>query len=69
MAKKQSIKNLATEVELLRSFVIGMAGEDKEGEYRPEFVRRMFKAVTEKPTHTFAGKENFLRELKKSSND
>lgn len=59
--------NLRKEVELLRSFVIGIAGTDKEGEYQPEFVSRVFRALREKPTHKFTDSQTFLRELQKIS--
>jgi hypothetical protein len=34
-----TITDLQQEVGLLRSFVIGLAGKDREGKYRPEFVK------------------------------
>lgn len=65
--KKQSLRELKNEVALLRSFVIGLAGKDKEGEYRPEFVRKILKAAKEKPTYTFRDARSFLAELKRQS--
>lgn len=56
-------KNLASEVRMLRSFVMSMVHEDKEGKYRRSFVKEMLKAVKEKPTHVFKDKETFLKEL------
>lgn len=57
---------LEKEVELLRSFVIGIAGKDKEGEYNPEFVDRIFRALKEKPDFKFTGSKSFLHQLDKS---
>ena len=57
--------SLKHEVELLRSFVIGFAGRDKEGSYRPEFVKKILGALNEKPRHTFSGSASFLRKLVK----
>ena len=65
--KKESLQELRNEVALLRSFVIGLVGKDEEGEYRPEFVRRILKAAKEKPTRTFRNAKSFLAELKKIS--
>jgi len=57
---------LEKEVELLRSFVIGIAGKDKEGEYKPEFVDRVFRALKEKPEFKFTGSKPFLHQLDKT---
>ncbi len=54
------------EVELLRSFVIGIAGKDNEGEYKPEFVDRVFRALKEKPDFKFTGSKSFLHQLDKT---
>lgn len=62
----QTTVQLKEEVKLLRSFVIGMAGKDKEGEYRPEFVKKIFAALKEKPTHKFTDAKSFLRGLRKT---
>lgn len=66
MTTKQltKIKKLEREVTLLRSFFIGIAGEDKEGEYRPEFVREIMKSLSERPTRRFRSPEAFLAELR-----
>lgn len=60
------ILNLQKEMELLRSFIIGLAGKDEEGEYKPEFVKRILRAIQKKPRYTFKGKENFLTQLRKN---
>ena len=52
---------LRKEVELLRSFVIGQAGKDSEGEYNPDFVRKVLKAATEEPKYEFKNIDSFLR--------
>jgi len=51
---------LEKEVELLRSFVIGIAGKDKEGNYKPEFVDRIFSALRDKPEFKFRNSKSFL---------
>ena len=60
-----NVADLQTEVELLRSFVIGIAGKDKEGEYKPEFVERIFRALKEKPEFEFTDSKTFLAQLNK----
>ncbi|MBI2609885.1 hypothetical protein HYW53_01785 [Candidatus Giovannonibacteria bacterium] len=59
------MENLKAEVRRLRSFVIGIAGKDSEGEYQPEFVEEMLKASKEKPAHKFKGRKAFLGELRR----
>lgn len=57
--------NLKEEVRALRSFIIGVLGKDREGEYRPEFVREVLKAAREKAIFTFKNKRAFLEQLRK----
>lgn len=54
------------ELELLRSAVIGLIGEDSEGAYRPEFVESTFAALQRKPTRRFVSAEQFLRDIKRA---
>lgn len=56
-------RTLQKEVKLLRSFMIGVAGTDKEGAYRPEFVKSILSSVNENPTHTFRDAKSFLAHL------
>ena len=57
---------LREEVMLLRSAVIGLVGKDDEGEYRPEFVREVFKDLKRKPTLTFTTPEKFLEDVERA---
>lgn len=57
---KNGIANLERELSLLRSFVIGVAGKDKEGNYRPEFVRKIMKAAKGKKEFIFQNRKSFL---------
>jgi len=59
----QKTKALEKEVELLRSFVIGQAGQDPEGTYNPAFVKRALKAAQEEPQHEFKDTTSFLRQV------
>jgi hypothetical protein len=62
--KINSVKELRKEVELLRSFVIGQVGKDPEGEYKPEFVRKMLKAAQEPPVYEFKDADSFLKHIR-----
>ena len=62
---RRNIADLQKEVNLLRSFLIGIAGKDKEGNYRPEFVRKILKVVREKEKFVFKNGKSFLSHLKK----
>jgi hypothetical protein len=66
-AKKlnNELTNLKQKVQIMRSLLIGLVGQDKEGEYRPEFVRKILKAVGEKADFSFRNGKTFLSQLKK----
>ena len=55
---------LEQEVRLLRSAVIGLVGEDSEGNYRPEFVEETFAALSDKQRFVFSSPKQFLAHLK-----
>jgi len=60
-------KKTQHELELLRSLAISIVGRDKEGTYKPAFVRRVLKASMRKPTYTFTTPEKFLKEVKRAA--
>jgi hypothetical protein len=60
-------KTLVKELRLLKSFVIGLAGKDAEGNYRSEFIQKIHKLVNEQPAHTFKNSKTFLRSIEKHS--
>ncbi len=62
-SKKITVNELTKEVRILRSFVIGLALKDPEGEYRPEFVRNVLKAAKEPATEEFISAKDFLHRL------
>ena len=62
----KQLNNLSQEVTMLRSFIIGIAGKDPEGKYRPEFVRRIKKAALEKPIYHYTGPGSLLKLIKKT---
>ena len=62
--KRPTLKNLANEVSLLRSFVIGLAWTDSEGTYRPEFIEEMLRASTsDTPRREFVNGRDLLQRL------
>jgi hypothetical protein len=63
---EKEVFKLKREVRLLRSAVIGIVGErDPEGEYKPEFVRSVLKAIVEPAPYTFTNSRDFLKRLRK----
>jgi len=56
-------KNVDQELKALRSFMIGMAGKDSEGQYRPEFVQRILKASRDEIVGEFKDAESFLSSI------
>lgn len=63
--QQQGVAELKREVGLLRSFVIGIVGKDKEGRYRPEFVEKTLRAAERRPLHLFTSPHSFLTKLRK----
>jgi len=60
---QSTINILQQELNMLRSLVIGTVGKDKEGNYNPQFVKRILKSSEEKPVHVFENKTSFLKQL------
>ena len=63
-ARVSKRRSLEQELVHLRSLMIGLAGTDEEGVYRPEFVARTLEAAREIPTHTFTDPTTFLQQLR-----
>lgn len=63
---KTKISDLQEEIRLLRSFIIGIIGKDKEGKYNPEFVKKIYKSSQEKQNYIFKDKQSFLSQIRKS---
>jgi hypothetical protein len=57
------VESLKQEVGRLRSLLISVAGEDREGAYRASIVRELLKAATEQPTREYAGAGALLKQL------
>lgn len=60
----RNISELQKEIGTLRSFVIGVLGRDKEGTYRPDFVRKVLKTASEKGSFAFRNREAFLKKVR-----
>jgi len=61
--QNDSLKRIEQEVSALRSFVIGLAGKDPEGNYRPEFVKKVLKASQEDIVGEFKNSQSFLNKV------
>ena len=57
------ILSLKEEVKIIRTVIIGLLGKDEEGNYRPEFIKKVLKISKEKPIGVFKDKETFLKEI------
>ena len=64
---KQKNPDLTREIQLMKSLLISLVGRDHEGNYQPEFAKKILLASEEKPTKTFKDPASFLRELKNVS--
>ena len=62
---EKQINDLTREVAMLRSVLMATtAGKDPEGEYRPEFVKKMLALVKKTKTGvTFANSKDFLKKI------
>lgn len=56
--------SLKKELTLLRSAIAGLVGKDKEGVYRPEFVKEMYRDIDRAPEKTFKNAKAFLAEVR-----
>jgi len=63
---EKQLKDLTLQMVLLRSAVISVVGEmDPEGEYRPEFVKRMMGLARKKSKGVrFTGTADFLKRIR-----
>jgi hypothetical protein len=61
--QNDSLKRIEQEVSALRSFVIGLAGKDPEGNYRPEFVGKALKLSQEDIVGEFKDSQSFLNKV------
>lgn len=63
----QEVSNLKKEVKNLRSLLVGALRKDSEGEYRPEFVRKILSLSKTKGGLKFKDSKNFIEQIKNSS--
>ncbi len=59
-------RDLAHELQQVKSLLISFVGTDPEGAYNPVFVKRVLEAAREKPTRTFRDAATFLEEVKRA---
>ncbi len=58
------VHNLSREVTTLRALVISIVEKDKEGTYKPSFVKSVLKNAKNTPTTRFTNSRDFLSRLK-----
>ena len=64
LSTNSRLEEIYKEVRKLRSFLIGIAGKDKEGNYNPNFVKRILKANKPKADYVYKDNESFLNHLR-----
>lgn len=64
MLEKNKVTDMCQEIGLLRSAIIGYIGKDADGEYRPEFVKKLLRDAREDGVCVFKSKKLFLQSLK-----
>ena len=57
------ISEMQRQITSLRSAVISIIGEDKEGKYRRGFVKDTLMASREKPVFSFQNKDGLLKQI------
>lgn len=62
----RTIEKLKKEIKQLRSFIVSVAGEDPEGDYRSEFIKRVKRASAEKPIYEYIGPNSLTKLLENS---
>ncbi len=52
------LAKIQKELTILKSAVLGIVPLDKEGEYKTNFISKMKKLQSKKPTHVYSGKKS-----------
>ena len=63
ISEKLTSPMIRQEINLLRSALMSVIGEDKEGNYHPQLVREILRAAREAPQRQFHNAKDFLAEL------
>ena len=63
----KNVSEIKKEVKNIHSFIIGILGKDKEGEYRPEFVKKILNLSAKKADFIFKNSKNFLKQIRQIS--
>ena len=61
---ENQIHSMKQQINSLRSAVISIIGKDKEGKYRPEFVKKTLQASREEASFVFRNSEQLLRQMR-----
>lgn len=64
---EDKVDELSQEVATLRSLVISIVTQkDPEGEYEPDFVKKVREELKETPTFAYGGRGSLLKQLKQA---
>lgn len=56
----RNVLDLKKEMKVFRSFAVGVLGRDEEGEYNPDFVKKILGVSSESASFHFKNKTSFL---------
>lgn len=63
----REFSDIKEEIQTLRSLMIGILGKDREGKYKPNFVKKILNLSKKKGGFVFKDAESFLRQIQKST--
>lgn len=63
----RKFSDIRGEIKTLRSLMIGVLGKDKEGAYKPNFVKKILNLSKKRGGFVFKDTESFLKQIQKSS--
>ncbi len=63
----QEVSVLKREVKSLRSLIAGIIKKDREGEYRPEFVKKVLRLSKKEGNFKFQNSKSFIEQIKSGS--
>ena len=60
---ERKLNVISRDLNLLRSYFIGIAGRDEEGEYNPKLIKTLLSQLAQKPTYSHKSKRQMSRLL------
>jgi len=62
--KSASLKDVQRDLNMIKSILIGMLGRDKEGDYNPDFVKKILKSEQKPAKYVYTGGKDLLAKLR-----